>query len=134
MTRQPSEATDEVARLADNQYVSLTTFRRDGTPVSSPVWVSSDGSRLYVWTRANAGKVKRIGHTPEVTVAPCDGRGRVSGESTGGRARVLDSLDTARVVELHRAKYRRQFWIFGLLGKLMSRRTGGEVGIAVELD
>jgi PPOX class probable F420-dependent enzyme len=43
--------------LAQEKYVSLTTFKRDGTPVSTPVWCAGDDGRLLVWTGASTWKV-----------------------------------------------------------------------------
>jgi PPOX class probable F420-dependent enzyme len=64
--------------LADERYMSLTTFRRDGRPVSTPVWVVGlDGGSVGFWTSSASGKVKRLRHTTRVTVQPCDARGRV---------------------------------------------------------
>jgi PPOX class probable F420-dependent enzyme len=76
-----------VAGLPQSTYVSLTTFRRTGAPVATPVWAAPDGDSQVVWTRADSGKVKRLRHTSRVTVAPCDVRGRVLGpavEAVGG--------------------------------------------------
>jgi PPOX class probable F420-dependent enzyme len=72
--------------LPHSTYVSLTTFRRSGAPVATPVWAAPDGDALIVWTRADSGKVKRLRHTPRVTVAPCDVRGRVEGPTVDGAA------------------------------------------------
>ena len=47
--------------LADHRFVSLTTFRRSGAPVSTPVWASRDGDLLVVLTPVGSGKVKRQG-------------------------------------------------------------------------
>lgn len=64
--------------LADEKYILLTTFRRDGTPVSTPVWsVPLDADRLGFWTSSGSGKAKRLAHTQRVTVQPCDARGKV---------------------------------------------------------
>ncbi|MFQ5556554.1 MAG: PPOX class F420-dependent oxidoreductase [Acidimicrobiales bacterium] len=64
--------------LADEKYILLTTFRRDGTPVATPVWaVALDDDRIGFWTSSGSGKVKRLAHTSRVTVQPCDVRGRV---------------------------------------------------------
>jgi PPOX class probable F420-dependent enzyme len=64
--------------LADEKYLLLTTFRRDGTPVATPVWsVSLDNGSVGFWTSSGSGKAKRLTHTPRVTVQPCDSRGRV---------------------------------------------------------
>ena len=60
-----------------NRYVSLTTFRRTGAPVSSPVWVARDAGELVVITVDPSGKLKRLAHTARVALRPCDIRGRV---------------------------------------------------------
>ena len=72
--------------LPRSTYVSLTTFRRSGDPVATPVWAAPDGDDLVVWTRADSGKVKRLRHTARVTVAPCDIRGRVTGPAAEATA------------------------------------------------
>ena len=75
-----------MADLPHSTYVSLTTFRRSGDPVATPVWAAPDGDDLVVWTRADSGKVKRLRHTARVTVAPCDIRGRVTGPAVQATA------------------------------------------------
>lgn len=76
---------DDFTALADQQYVLLTTTRRTGVPVGTPVWVARHGDALVVTTGAEAGKVKRVWHTPHVTLQACD--------------RVGKPLDGAPVVE-----------------------------------
>ncbi len=79
-----------VGQLADERYISLTTFRRDGSTASTPVWVvSDDGERLLVWTGASTWKVKRIRRDPRVLVAASDYRGRERGPRVEAQARVL---------------------------------------------
>jgi PPOX class probable F420-dependent enzyme len=64
--------------LADERYMLLTTFRRDGTPVATPVWVTRyDEDSVAFWTSSGSGKAKRLAHTARVIVQPSDGRGRV---------------------------------------------------------
>lgn len=64
--------------IGDEKYMLLTTFRRDGTPVATPVWVVKlDDDRIGFWTSSGSGKAKRLAHTDRVTVTPCDARGRV---------------------------------------------------------
>ena len=64
--------------LGDEKYLLLTTFRKDGRAVSTPVWAADlgDGS-VGFWTSSGSGKAKRLAHTERVTVQPCDARGRV---------------------------------------------------------
>ena len=63
--------------LGDAKFVSLTTFRRSGEQVSTPVWVARDGDALVVTTPEGSGKVKRLRHDPRVEIVPCSRRGRV---------------------------------------------------------
>ncbi|MGK5676415.1 PPOX class F420-dependent oxidoreductase, partial [Micromonospora sp. URMC 106] len=73
-------------RLASEKYVLLTTFRKDGRAVPTPVWAVRDGDALAVWSAADSGKVKRIRRSGDVTVAPCDVRGRPHGEAVPAHA------------------------------------------------
>lgn len=112
--------------LARQRYISLTTFRRDGSTASAPVWVvSDDGERLLVWTGANTWKVKRIRRDPRVLIAPADYRGRELGPHVEARARVLGPEAGAVVIPLLRRKYgwqRRALEIQGRLSSLLRRR------------
>lgn len=85
--------------LAGHSYCLLTTFRRNGEPVPTPVWFGLAGGRLYFHTEAGVGKVKRIRANPNVRVAPCTGRGRPLGAPAEGRARILPPGDAARDAE-----------------------------------
>jgi PPOX class probable F420-dependent enzyme len=124
--------TTEVERLAGGQYVRVTTFRRDGTPVGTPVWVGRDGDELVVWTTTNAGKVKRIRNSGQVEVAACDLRGKVNGETVRGTARILDAENTERVRQVLRKKYGILGWLT-ITGSIVRRGKKGTVGIAIRL-
>lgn len=63
--------------LADSRFVSLTTFRRSGAPVSAPVWAGRDGESLVVLTPAGSGKVKLLRHDSPVELRPCGRFGAV---------------------------------------------------------
>jgi PPOX class probable F420-dependent enzyme len=95
-----------VGSLAGEKYISLTTFKRDGTPVATPVWgVSDDGRRLLVWTGASTWKVKRIRRDPHVRVAASDFKGKTRGETYDGVARLLDDSAGSVVDALLDRKY-----------------------------
>jgi PPOX class probable F420-dependent enzyme len=92
-----------VGSLAGERYISLTTFKRDGTPVSTPVWVASDdGRRLLVWSATKTWKVRRLRRDGRVLVAPSTFRGRERGPRLGGRARLIQDPG---IDELLRRKY-----------------------------
>lgn len=76
--------------LENYNYLSLTTYRRSGEAVPTPVWFARSGDALYVFTDIESGKVKRIRNDPRVLLASCDMRGRVRSESIEAAARVLD--------------------------------------------
>ncbi|OMQ16216.1 hypothetical protein A7K94_0204055 [Modestobacter sp. VKM Ac-2676] len=94
-----------MAPLPDSRYVSLTTFRRSGEPVSTPVWAAPSGEALVVWTNAGSGKVKRLRHTTRVTVAPCDVRGRVQGPAVEASAELLDRSEWPVAARALRRRY-----------------------------
>ena len=97
---------DRLAALATERHISLTTFRRDGTAASTPVWVvSDDGRRLLVWTGADTWKAKRIRRNSRVRVAPSDARGNARGEAVEGSARLLGPEAAELVQGLLRRKY-----------------------------
>ena len=81
--------------LADARFVSLTTFRRSGEPVSTPVWVGRDGTSLVVLTPADSGKVKRLRRDPRVEVRPCGRFGAVADgvEPVSGTAELREHTD-----------------------------------------
>ena len=80
-----------IASLASERYISLTTSKRDGTPVSTPVWVvSDDNRRLLVWSAASTGKVRRILRDSSVLVAPASFRGKERGARRAATARLVD--------------------------------------------
>jgi PPOX class probable F420-dependent enzyme len=103
--------------LARERYVSLTTFRRDGTPAATPVWTAGDDGRLLIWTAADSWKVKRIKRDSRVRVAPCNAWGKLSGEAIDGEAAIL--ADTALVERLERQKYGLSYRIVGSLTALV---------------
>ncbi|MFE2242636.1 MULTISPECIES: PPOX class F420-dependent oxidoreductase [Streptomyces] len=121
--------------LGSARYVSLTTFRKDGTPVATPVWAVADGGELYVWTRSDSWKVRRIRNDGRVTLAACDVRGRVEeGASVvEGRARLLDEEGLRRVRRLMSRKYTWQFWVVDVPAALARRGKRPHTAIAVKL-
>jgi uncharacterized protein len=84
--------------LGEAKYVLLTTFRKDGTPVPTPVWVVRIGDELRVWSNPKAGKIKRIGRDGAVQIAPCSVRGAPRGASIDAVARLLPASDNAPVL------------------------------------
>lgn len=121
---------DDLTRLSQGKYLSLTTFRKTGEEVATPVWVARDGDRLVVTTEATSGKAKRLRNSGRVLLAPCDYRGKLTGEQVPGTAVLLDEADSARVRSIVIGRN-------GLLGKAIEfverfrGNNGPSVGIAI---
>jgi uncharacterized protein len=108
--------------LTDARYLRLTTVRRSGVPVHTPVWFARRGDQLVVWSNADAGKVKRARHTPAVTVARCDRFGKqLEGPERAGRAEVAPDALHAELQRLMNAKYGWQKRIIDLGGAVRQR-------------
>jgi len=125
--------------LKDEKYMLLTSYRKDGTAVGTPVWVVAlDGGTYGFWTSSGSGKAKRLAHTDRVSVQPCDGRGKVKPGST-----VTDA--TARLVEGDEflaisARVKAKYGFMTKVTKFLARVVGfvkrkkipyGDVGVVV---
>jgi PPOX class probable F420-dependent enzyme len=99
--------------LTREQYANLTTFRKDDTPVPTPMWFAEHQGIIYIMTGALLGKVKRVRHTPRVTLAPCTARGKVTGSEIAGNARIVSDPHEIELAEAALAKK------YGLSRKLL---------------
>jgi uncharacterized protein len=103
-----------LSQLSGEQFVSLTTFRRNGEGVPTPVWCAPDGDGLVVTTMASTGKVKRVRRTPRVTVRPCTRSGQVAPDAPEVEATATVTDDPGEVRRLSRLLTRK----YGLLARL----------------
>lgn len=121
-----------VAEFGRSKYVSLTTYRKDGTGVATPVWFATSGGELLVITEASSWKVRRIRNNSQVVVTACGARGGIApgAPSASGRARLLDEAGTADVRALIARRY-----LLSRLGNWFARvvrlRRPPLIGIAV---
>jgi PPOX class probable F420-dependent enzyme len=91
--------------IRGQKYISLTTLRKTGVGVATAVWFGEQDGKLYVMTRSDMGKTKRIRNNPQVQVAPCTIRGTVTGEKVAATARILPPEDHARARQTINRKY-----------------------------
>ncbi|MFE7840593.1 PPOX class F420-dependent oxidoreductase [Streptomyces sp. NPDC057474] len=118
--------------LGAGSYLLITTYRKNGTTVPTPVWVVRDGDALGIWTVADSWKVKRIRNRADVLVGPCDLRGNPTGDSVPARAEILDAAGSAA----YRRLIARKYGVLGrltLLGSRLRRGADGTIGIRVTL-
>jgi len=93
--------------IQGQKYVSLTTFRKTGVGVPTPVWFGEQDGKLYVMTRGDMGKSKRIRNNPQVKIAPCTIRGKVIGPQFVATARILPPEEHQQA----RATINRKYWM-----------------------
>jgi|SRR5689334_7503793 len=93
------------AEIHGQKYVSLTTFRKNGVPVATPVWFAEFNNKLYVMTRLDSGKCKRLRNNPRAKVAPCTIRGKVTGAAFDAVVKILQASDAPVGRRAIRAKY-----------------------------
>jgi uncharacterized protein len=119
-------------QLGDSRYISLTTYKRDGSPVKTPVWVVSDnGRRLLVWTGAKTSKVKRLRRNANVLVGASDYRGRLLDHEVRGTAQILDDSAAALVEPLLAQKYGLQRKLLRGFNRLARRKPEQSVYIEI---
>jgi len=118
------------ADVIKSQYVSLTTFTKDGRPKPTAIWVAPDGDRALVITGKDSWKVKRIRNTPRVTLAVCDRAGKVKGEPVEAVATVLDDSQTEQVYQAIGKRYGVIGHVFNFFSKL---RGGTKRNVGLEL-
>ena len=116
-------------------YVSLTTFRRDGTAVATPVWHAVHDGEVLIVSNLDAWKVKRIRNNSRVTLTPCDVRGRIKdGAPTfEGTARLLDDAGLAMV----RREIARKYFLSragNFFAKTLRLKRPPVIGIAVTVS
>jgi PPOX class probable F420-dependent enzyme len=91
--------------IHNQKYISLKTFRKNGDAVATPVWFGEDADKLYVMTRSTMGKTKRVRNNPQVRVAPCTIRGKVTGPEFFALARLLAVEEHAHARQTINRKY-----------------------------
>ena len=95
----------DFTHLRGSNYIDLVTFRKTGAGVHTPVWFAEADGRLYIFTRPDAGKMKRIRNNPRVEVAPSTMRGRPLGPHVTATARIASDQAAGRQA------IRRKYWL-----------------------
>jgi PPOX class probable F420-dependent enzyme len=120
----------DLEALFPGRYVSVTSFKRDGTGVATPLWFVSDGRRLFALTDAHSAKVRRIRGNPRVLIAPCGSNGKLRSEPLPAHVEVLTATpDLERVQKLLIERYKLSYRLVMLIYRL-GRRLRGRSGVA----
>ena len=109
----------DISQFNDVKYINLETFKRNGISVSTPVWFVTENDYIFVVTRSATGKVRRVRNNPNVRIVPSGFRGEPKGTWKDGIAKIVDSEDSDRIIQLRNKKY-------GFQAKLASLFTSGK--------
>lgn len=135
--RPEERPTVDLEALFPSRFLSITSFKRDGSGVATPVWSVSDGTRLYAFTDLHSAKVRRIRRHPQITVAPCRVNGKLVRPPVPARAEVLTAradLEYARRLLLERYKVSyRLVMLFYRLGRRLKGRQAVAEGAALAI-
>jgi PPOX class probable F420-dependent enzyme len=123
-------STNSLTQFTNQKYLNMETYRKTGKPVATPLWFAEENGTLYVYSLANAGKVKRIRNNPKVRIVPCDVRGKPKGEWVEAKARILDERGATLGHKLLNMKYGWMKRIGNAFSKLMQRQR---VVIAIDV-
>ncbi|UNQ37587.1 PPOX class F420-dependent oxidoreductase [Prescottella equi] len=122
--------TATLSEIGAAKYVLLTTFKKGGSGVPTPLWAAMDGDRMLMWTESKSSKVKRIKNRSRVTVGVCDARGNPKGPQIDATAVVLDDAGTEETRDAIARKYGLIGWI-AVKGSILRRGRKGTVGLAI---
>ena len=120
----------DLEALFPGRFLSVTSFKRDGTGVATPVWFVSDGRRLLALTDLRSAKVRRVRRNPHVLVAPCRADGKLRSEPVPAHAEVLTSTaELEQVQKLLLERYRITYRLV-MVAYRLGRRVRGRSSVA----
>lgn len=122
-----AETPDLHSVLGGQQFILLTTFRRTGVGVPTPVWFALEGDRVYVLTDPKSGKVKRIRNNGRVQFAPCTFNGKRRGPMLDGMARILSAEERQKAIDALNKKYGLTKRLLDLFERHLDKRVYFEI-------
>ena len=96
---------DKLEQFSKQKYINLETYKRDNTPIKTPVWFVIDKGLVYIITRESTGKVKRLKNNQNVRVVPCSFKGEIKNEWVNGKAQMVTGSEADNIIKLRKKKY-----------------------------
>ncbi len=116
--------------IESEKYISLETYRKNNQPVRTPVWFVIKNDLIYVVTRDQTGKVKRLRNNLQVKIATCTIRGKVTGRWMSGTAKILTTEETKEAVKWRDEKY----GFVTKFAKFLSKSKGEFLAFSIKTD
>jgi len=96
---------NKLEQFLDQKYINLETYKKDGTPIRTPVWFVIDKELIYIITRDSTGKVKRLGNNQDVRIVSCSFKGEPKNEWVKGVAEKITGEEADKIIKLRKKKY-----------------------------
>ena len=96
---------DMLEQFSEQKYINLETYKRDNTPIKTPVWFVIDNGLVYIITRESTGKVKRLKNNQNVRTVPCSFKGEIKSEWVNGKAQKIMGSEADKVIKIRKKKY-----------------------------
>ena len=113
----------------NQKYINLETYKKDGTPIRTPVWFIIDNELIYVITRESTGKVKRLKNSQDVRIVSCSFKGEPKNEWIKGKAEKITGEEEDKIIKLRKKKY----GMFARLTGIFTSQKGNLVVYSIEL-
>ena len=120
---------NKLEQFLDQKYLNLETYKKDGTPIRTPVWFVIYKDLIYVITRDSTGKVKRLKNNQDVRVVTCSFKGEPKNEWVKGKVEVITGEEAGKVIKLRKKKY----GMFARLTSIFTSQKGNLVVYSIEL-
>ena len=105
---------NKLGQFIDQKYINLETYKKDGTPIRTPVWFVIDNDLIYVITRDNTGKVKRLRNNQDVRIVLCSFKGEPKNEWVKAKAENITGDEADKAIKLRKKKYGMSARLIGL--------------------
>jgi len=120
---------DVLEQFSEQKYINLETYKRDNTPIKTPVWFVIDNDLIYIITRESTGKVKRLKNNQDVRIVPCSFKGESKNEWVKGKAEKITGEEADKAIKLRKKKY----GMFARLTGIFTSQKGNLVVYSIEL-
>jgi len=121
---------NDLNKIESKKYISLETYRKNNQSVRTPVWFVIKNDLIYVVTRDQTGKVRRLRNNQQVKIATCTIRGKVTGQWISGIAKILAEEETQDAVKWRDEKY----GFIAKIAKFLSKSKGELLAFSIKTD
>ena len=120
---------NQLEQFLDQKYINLETYKKDGTPIRTPVWFVIDKEIIYIITRDSTGKVQRLKNNHDVRIVPCSFKGEPKNDWLKGKTEMITGEEADKAIKLRKKKY----GMFARLSGIFTAQKGNLVVYSIEL-